>query len=384
MNAMLSWMYVMIFNIYIRTKNIQLMVALLLAHASMATAGSQGLTLPTTPSPEDIHVATLGTADVKGFGFHREIPYFPGFDDNLQRKVPGSLFYVYQRLTNANDTFDSGIRLFDSEASAESDFTVREELDLKDGYLRINGPEAGVGAIYLERKRKVGHQTIYSSMIRWRLSTANAYVNYESVHSNLSPDRIRKLANRVNKRLRNVLDGKLKSDKIPNKLARIMPPEPIVGVIANKIGSSVASPYSWGLIDAPGTPFAMGNRLIRQGINQLGYSRYQLRDDATQVIEIVVFPFSTSNQAKQWVHGPVSRSAIPIPDIVTLSPGATGADASFILSARGGMPIAYDYKFSKGKYAANLYCYAPHAPTSTKCENYTRQLAEGWYLSLPK
>ncbi len=358
MNALLSSEYVMIFNKSIGSRNIFLMVAMLLFNASMATAGSENSTLSATPSPEDVHVATLGTADLKSFGFYREIPYFPGFDDNLQRNVPGSLFYVYQRLTNVDEIFDSGIRLFDSEASAASDFTVREELDLKDGYLRINGPEVGVGAIYLERKRKVGHQTIYSSMIRWRLSTANAYVNYESVHGNLSPDRIKKLANRVNKRLRNVLDGKLKSDKIPNKIARIMPPEPIVGVIANKIGSSVASPYSWGLIDAPGTPFAMGNRLIRQGINQLGYSRYQLRGDANQVIEIVVFPFSTSNQAKQWVHGPVSRSAIPVPDIVTLSPGATGADASFILSARGGMPIAYDYKFSKGKYAANLYCYA--------------------------
>ncbi len=337
------------------------------------------------PGPEDVHRATLGADDLRQLGFPGEVPYFSGFNGNLQRDVNGSLFYVYQRLTGINNLFNSGIRLFSSEAAAASDFVVRKSLDEKEGYVLYEGPEVGDETVYMERNKTFGQQDIYSSMIRWRVGTANAYVSYESTNDYLQENRMKRLAERVSKRLEGVMNGSIKSKKLPVKMAKLMPPESISAPLGRVLGSSIQSPNSWGLIAAPDQPKALGRSLLQQGVNRLGYTRYQLAADNRQVIEAIVFPsFDSSKLAKRWLQHPLSESSTSVPDVISLRPGATGEDSIFVVYARGGNPMAYELSFAKGKNAASLYCYAPHAATSTTCETATRQLAEGWYQSLPK
>jgi hypothetical protein len=116
------------------------------------------------------------------------------------------------------------------------------------------------------------------------------------------------------------------------------------------------------------------DRLLKLGVTKLGFRRYGLSADRSQVIEVTLFAFADDRAAADWVQTFIALARKQ----GTLDGGKTGELAAFTNNAGD----FYELQFAQGRFVGDVSCFAPYAKTSSACEAPVRRLAELWLAAL--
>ncbi|HXF83639.1 MAG TPA: hypothetical protein VNN19_12890 [bacterium] len=356
-----------------------LLTAALLALGAAALPAGTRAWGGTAPTAEDLLAVLHPSALQPSFGEPTQWwPAFPQFNVGVGDRAPGLRFYVVQPFARVGGQqpgrAEFTLLLYDGPAAAATDFRRRLAEQNDAGGIPTNGPALGERVRYFRRQSSQFPTLPYETTVR---AQARQFVLRVTVFSPAAYETTQTLARQaavVLERALALASGQLRASAIPKDIADLLPPAAAAARVGPVLGTAVVPIEAWAVADTSGTPPATRARLRRDGVGALGFRRYGLAADRSQVVETTLFAFASSEAAAAWVRTfrrEASREGM-------LEPGAVGPEAAF--TAYGGG--FYELQFAAGRFVGDVSCFAPFADTSPACEQAVRSLAEAWYAVL--
>lgn len=332
---------------------------------------------------EDVLSASFNMDDIRHLFRKPDLwwPSFPEFNTGLTEIRSGERCFVSQNFKRVGGSSDGKIEnalmLFDTEASAVQAFQKLVNDDAGNGRA-ISGPSVGDECRYFSRFESDNVKP-YSTSVRFRVGEIVGNLTMLREMAGDSTDRLAGLAAPMVSRARAVLKGELRAAPMPVTISRHMPRQ--AGDM-ELLGASAVRIDAWALHDEANDPVKVRAMLQGLGLGEIGFARYRIRTDPSQVVEVVLFPFDSAKSATSWV-----RDFISDKDSGTqLDAGRTGVLSAFVNRpvppGNGDYENIYELQFAKGAIVGDVSCYSPYGKTSCSCESAVRELAESWYGEL--
>lgn len=335
---------------------------------------------------EDLLAATLKPSDIKRLFPNPEHwwPAFPQFNTGLLEPQPGERLFVIQNYRLVDQTLNGEIEnamiLFDDEKSAAAAFNSLVDADAAKVKV-LSGPQIGDESRYFNRVEE-GEQLPCSGTVRFRVGSITGRFTMKNQCEAAKPEDLARYAKPILEKARALLNGSLRAAPIASKIACRMPRA--FSPVDRNLGTAIISPDSWTLDDTAKNPPAVRDRLMKLGAGDLGFSRFTLGGEPSQVLDVVLFSFPNEESASEWVKGFMDEKETG----KLLPAGKTGNVSKFVNhpvpAEEAGFGILYELQFARGRYAGDVACFAPYGKTSTACEDAVRRFAESWYEELGK
>jgi len=334
-------------------------------------AGNTGIT------PEDLLAATLQPAD-----FTRMVSdpqhWWPGFPRlNIRPAIggPGCEAYAgrsFQKVADpAKARITTGLSLYCDPASAAAGMFSSTNT-LEKGAVACDGPAVGESKRYFTR---LSPENLCETALRFRVGRVVGRVSVMIQGHYEEPATLARYAEPVVRKVQALLDGKLHAEPFPQSHAKHMPSAQASARVGRLLGSAVIPVETLALVDISGQPLEVCERWHRLGIKQLGFRRYGVESIAGHVVETTLFVFPDDQSAAARVEE-FRKQAVKQG---LLAPGRLGALSAYTRNGDG----SYYLQFAKGRYVADLLCYAPFLKVEPSAEPIVRKFAERWFAELP-
>ncbi len=361
--------------------------AILAAIACLVPAAG---TTKAQPAPaltsEDLLAATLKPSDIKQLLPNPEHwwPAFPQFNTGLFAPQPGERLFVIQNYRmvdrTSNGEIENALILFDDEKSAAAAFKYLVDADAAKVKV-LSGPQIGNESRYSSRFEE-GEQLPHVDTVRFRTGSITGRFTMKSQGEAAKPEDLARYAQPIIEKADALLKGSVRAAPIASEIAGRMPHA--FSPVDRNLGTAVISIDSWALDDTAKNPPAVRDRLLKLGAGDLGFSRFTLRGEPSQVIDVVLFSFPNEESASEWVKGFMDEKETG----KLLPAGKTGSLSKFVNhpvpEEEAGFGSLYDLQFARGRYAGDVACFSPYGETSSACEDAVRRFAEAWYEELGK
>lgn len=353
-------------------------VAVMLAGAGVLGSVSEVATAPSHAAievtPEALLAAGLQWRDVtevlpNGADWW---PSLPQFNTGIEPGSKASIAVVqefnlvsreFQKVMD--DTLVGTVLAFETESGAKADYARRVK---SDGGRSIRGPRVRADQW---RFSKTGEFPAVTATLRWRLGRLVGRISGTTA-SGPDAKTLAALYERVRRRLTSVLTGRFRAPTLSAQERALLPPA--AAAPGEELGTAKVPAAAWATVDLSEKPLDVRAFLENGGADSLLFRRY-LAGAAGNVVEVVLFPFTDAQVARNWVRGLISTL-----ESSALDPGSTGDQSGF-----GVLEDNYELQFAKGRAAGDVSCYgAFEAKTSAACEGIVRKLAESWYAALPE
>jgi len=355
-----------------------LIVGLLALGAAAPTAGAPA-SGGTVPTADDLFAVLHPSALQSSFADPtRWWPAFPQFNVGVGDRAPGLRFYVVQPFERVGSRqpgrAEFTLLLYESPAAAAADFRGRLAVQNDAGGVPTSGPALGERSRYFRRQSSQFPKLPYEATVRVQArqfvlrATAYSPAAYET------PLVLARQAGVILERVFALTSGQLRAAAIPKSIADLLPPAAAAARVGPVLGTAVLPIEAWAVADTSGNPLAARARIRQGGVGELGFRRYALAVDRSQVVETTLFPFASPAAAAAWVQTFIREASRE----GALEPGAVGSDAAF--TAYGGS--FYELQFAAGRFVGDVSCFAPFGDTSPACQQAVRSLAEAWYTVL--
>lgn len=331
--------------------------------------------------PEDLIAASLSPQDMQEL-FPSAEPWWQAIPFVEQAPFAGNptvaefghrirVGTAYSLVSETPRDVNVNILLFDDPAAAAAGMAKFVATSQEDG-VEIDGPAIGDESHYyvlldLENPDRT------ETLVRFQSGAVVGRIRMIQDGAE-SPESLASAATRMHGKLQRLFAGDLTRTPLPADLAALLPTAgPGLGPI---LSSGAPGPEGWALIDTANDPPMVLERLRSLGATQLATRSFTVVGSDTHIIELTLFPFRDEAASSDWFDGYLELFA---PEEL-LSPGMTGPRAGFTQGEFG-----LELQFAKGRYVADVFCYAPFDATSAEtCEAPTRALAEQWYALLPE
>lgn len=328
-------------------------------------------------TPGHLLAAALSPDDVEErfFGPEQWWPELPQFNVGIGDEAPGLQFYVVQGYQQvgalSRSRVESALILYEDEEAAKADFSGRLLTENDAGGEPATGANVGDESRYFLREGS-REDTPYETTLRFRVGRLTGRISAFHELGYEAESTLTAWAEPVVRRSRQLLAGKLTARALPEAVAEAMPasPPPAIGPL---MGEAAVPIESWALVDTSGDPERTRDNLSSLGADTLGFRRYALAADPSNVVETTLFTFADSDNAAEWVSGFLEMAA----GLDTLDAGETGPLSAFVSYGD-----AYELQFAAGNLVADVFCTSPFGDISPACEQAARDLAESWYGSL--
>lgn len=300
-------------------------------------------------------------------------PLLPQFNSGLEPLSKAELVVVQefklasrQLGTVTDDAVIGTVSLFARESGAKVDYARRLKID---GGQTLHGPRVPADQWHYS---KAGEFPSVTTTLRWRVGPLVGRISGTTA-SGPEAKTLAALFMRLRPRLAALLAGRLRARELSARDLAMLPPASAAP--AAGIGTTRVPAAAWAAIDLSEKPFEVRSFLENGGASSLLFRRY-LAGTPGNVVEVVLFPFDSTQTASDWVQQYVGGLGSS-----KLDPGATGDQSGF--GAGGG--DTYELQFAKGRFVGDVTCFGMFdAKTSTACEGTVRKLAERWYAALPQ
>jgi hypothetical protein len=345
------------------------LVALTLGALSASAAVKPGTKAVPRFSSDALLAADVPWATVQAVAGKSFWPELPAFNSIIDEEDPQPLTAVAQTYSDVGGSARVITRLY-AYASPAIALEYLQSAAIVVGNIDQEAPAIGDNHFYYVT-------TLTSGEPSTRLYFTRGQIGAEiRVDGQLwSRDKIARLANPLNDRLGQLLDGSLRAPSVPEvQLVKLPQGRDAPGPV---LGTASVPAESWALVVHNGSPRALRARLAAGGNTTFPFRRYLRQGSRTDAIEVALFTFPSTAAAQSWAAP--FMAGVKAHPADALDAGATGSSSAFRLQLEN-----YELQFVKGKVVADVFCYAPFtSKVSESCEAATRKLAEAWYRELP-
>jgi hypothetical protein len=330
------------------------------------------------PTPEQLFAACLHAADLgtlQPAGWWDDEPEFNGrFDPR-----PGLVFYLVGSVIGQPDNDPANVSttlsLYTDPAASAAAFAATAATDTTKYGDVVAGPPVGDESRYL-RSAKTGSEA--NASVRFRRGRYLGRIDFGGAGAAVDNATLARLAQLVIARLNDLDAGKLVAPPLP-ALAERLPDagDPLGPILGTAAGTSVW----WSWIRDPETHRMRISPQLREVLhktvgNGVPVARaYQLGAQPDNKVSVTIMPFINAQAAAQYRQEDAREQQIPVPP---------DNDQQITPRRLAGDNGAYDdVQFRRGRYVADVACWAPFGQTSPACAAAVRAVAERLAERLP-
>lgn len=342
----------------------------------LCAAGWSASRAETVPSPEQVLAAGIHAGDVTAMrlppgGWWDDGPEFNGRLDNPETEL---VFFVVKHVVGKPDddpaAVDTALSLFSDAAASAAAFKARADDDKQRYGELAPGPKVGDQSRYMRQAASGSEKA--SSSLRFRFGRYLARIDVSGKAAPVPDATLAKLAKTVVARLTRLEAGKLPAPALP-ELAKALPEADgeIGPVMGSASGPSDWWSWVWRTDGARLVVSAKLRALLHAGVGKAEpvVRIYGLRAQPDNLVAVTIMPFSRDALASQYLkedHKEDPKRSMAADDDTEIVVRQLDPEVG----------KTYYATFRRGRYIAEVDCFAPYADTAPACEGAVRAMAE--------